>query len=206
MKTEVNPKDTARAEAFEMWMTSPMPMVTLTKTFDVSKLLKASRKTGVKFNALLCWCIGKAGSQVKEFYLLPEQGKLYQYDSIAINVIVNNRKGGISSCDIPFTKDLAKFIDSYNTLTSEAALECKSSFLDEHMIVGTSAMVQTELDCIVNQYTDKFCNPMVMWGKYRKKFFKTTLPISFQFHHVQMDGGHGAMFLELLQREIRKWS
>ena len=206
MKTEVNPKDTARAEAFEMWMTSPMPMVTLTKTFDVSKLLKASRKTGVKFNALLCWCIGKAGSQVKEFYLLPEQGKLYQYDSIAINVIVNNRKGGISSCDIPFTKDIAKFIDSYNTLTSEAALECKSSFLDEHMIVGTSAMVQTELDCIVNQYTDKFCNPMVMWGKYRKKFFKTTLPISFQFHHVQMDGGHGAMFLELLQREIRKWS
>ena len=206
MKTEVNPKDTARAEAFEMWMTSPMPMVTLTKTFDVSKLLKASRKTGVKFNALLCWCIGKAASQVKEFYLLPEQGKLYQYDSIAINVIVNNRKGGISSCDIPFTKDIAKFIDSYNTLTSEAALECKSSFLDEHMIVGTSAMVQTELDCIVNQYIDKFCNPMVMWGKYRKKFFKTTLPISFQFHHVQMDGGHGAMFLELLQREIRKWS
>ena len=206
MKTEVNPKDTTRAEAFEMWMTSPMPMVTLTKTFDVSNLLKASRKSGVKFNALLCWCIGKAGSQVKEFYLLPEQGKLYQYDSIAINVIVNNRKGGISSCDIPFTKDIAKFIDSYNTLTSEAALECKSSFLDEHMIVGTSAMVQTELDCIVNQYTDKFCNPMVMWGKYRKKFFKTTLPISFQFHHVQMDGGHGAMFLELLQREIRKWS
>jgi chloramphenicol O-acetyltransferase type A len=42
MKTEVNPKDTAREEAFEMWMTSPMPMITLTKTFDVSKLLKAS--------------------------------------------------------------------------------------------------------------------------------------------------------------------
>ena len=63
MKTEINPIDTERAEAFEMWMTSPMPMVTLTKTFDVSKLLKASRKTGVKFNALLCWCIGKAAAQ-----------------------------------------------------------------------------------------------------------------------------------------------
>ncbi len=206
MKTEVNPKDTARAEAFEMWMTSPMPMVTLTKTFDVSKLLKASRKTGVRFNALLCWCIGKAAAQVKEFYILPEKDKLYRFETIAINVIVNNRKGGISSCDIPFTEDIAKFIDSYNTLTSEAAQECKSSFLDDYMIVGTSAMVHTELDCIVNQYTDKFCNPMVMWGKYRRKFFKTTLPISFQFHHVQMDGGHGAMFLELLQREIRNCS
>ena len=203
MKTEVNPKDTPRAEAFELWMTSPMPMVTLTKTFDVSNLLKASRKSGVKFNALLCWCIGKAASQVKEFYLLPEQGKLYQYDAIAVNVIVNNSKGGINSCDIPFTEDISKFAVAYNTLTRQVADECKSSFLEDYMIVGTSAMVQTEIDCIVNQYTDKFCNPMVMWGKYRKWWFKSTLPISFQFHHVQMDGGHGAMFLEQLQREIR---
>ena len=203
MKTEVNPKETSRAEAFEMWMTSPMPMVTLTKTFDVSNLLKASRKSGVKFNALLCWCIGKAATQVKEFYLLPENGKLYRFDEIAINVIVNNCKGGINSCDIPFTEDVAKFVDSYDTLTRQAAAECKSSFLEDYMIVGTSAMIQTELDCIVNQYTDKFCNPMVMWGKYRKGLFKTTLPISFQFHHVQMDGGQGAMFMEVLQREIR---
>ena len=204
MKTEVNPKDTTRAEAFEMWITSPMPMVTLTKTFDVARLLKASKKLGVKFNALLCWCIGKAATQIEEFYLLPDKDKLYKYDSIAINVIVNNIKGGINSCDIPFTTDIRKFVEAYQTLTAQASAECKSTFLEDYMIVGTSAMIQTELDCIVNQYTDKFCNPMVMWGKYRKGWFKTTLPISFQFHHSQMDGGHGAMFLELLQREISK--
>lgn len=117
-------------------------------------------------------------------------------------MIVGNCKGGINSCDIPFTEDISKFLDTYNTLTRQATAECKSSFLEDYMIVGTSAMVQTEIDCIVNQYTDKFCNPMVMWGKYRKGLLKTTLPISFQFHHVQMDGGHGAIFLELLQREI----
>ena len=189
-----------------MWMTSPMPMVTLTKTFDVSKLLKVGRKSGMKFNVLLCWCIGKAATQVKEFYHLPENGKLYRFDAIAINVIVSNCKGGINSCDIPFTEDISKFVDTYNTLTAQTTAECKSSFLEDYMIVGTSAMVHTELDCIVNQYTDKFCNPMVMWGKYRKGLFKTTLPISFQFHHVQMDGGHGAMFLELLQREISNCS
>jgi chloramphenicol O-acetyltransferase type A len=72
------------------------------------------------------------------------------------------------------------------------------------MIIGTSAMIQTELDCIVNQYTDKFCNPMVMWGKYRKGLFSVKLPISFQFHHVQMDGGDGACFLDLLQKEINR--
>jgi chloramphenicol O-acetyltransferase type A len=204
MKIEVNPQETSRAEAFSLWMTSPMPMVTLTKTFDVSNLLKASKKSGIKFNTLLCWCIGKAASQIKEFYLLPEKGKLYQYDRIAINVIVNNRKGGINSCDISFSEDIKQFAHDYYTLTTQASAECKSSFYEDHIIIGTSAMIQTELDCIVNQYTDKFNNPLVMWGKYRKHWFKTTLPISFQFHHTQMDGGHAASFLELLQREIKR--
>ena len=202
MKQEVNPQETSRAEAFELWMSSPMPMVTLTKTFNVSNILKLSKRSGLKFNSLLCWCIGKAANQVEEFYTLPEQDKLFRYDRIAINVIVNNRKGGINSCDIPFTENIKQFCQDYNILTEETSTKCKSSFLEDYMIVGTSAVVQTELDCIVNQYTDKFSNPMVMWGKYRKHWLKTTLPISFQFHHVQMDGGHGAAFLDLLQKEI----
>ena len=204
MKKEVNPKDTSRTEAFRMWMSSPMPMVTLVKTFDVSRLVKVCKKSGMKFNALLCWCIGKAASQVEEFYTLPVDGKLYRYDKLAINVIVENSKGGICSCDIPFTDDLRQFNSNYLRLTAQAASECKSAFLKDHMVIGTSAMIQTELDCIVNQYTDQFCNPMVMWGKYRKGMFKTTLPVSFQFHHVQMDGGHAAKFLQRLQNEINK--
>ena len=32
--------------------------------------------------------------------------------------------------------------------------------------------------------------------------FKTTLSVSFQFHHTQMDGAHAAKFLDILQREI----
>ena len=204
MKQEINPQETSRANAFSLWMTSPMPMVTLTKTFNVGGLLKASKKRGIKFNALLCWCIGKAASGIQEFYTLPEQGKLYKYDRIAINVIVNNCEGGINSCDIAFNEDITQFAADYNRLTAQTASKCQSIFLDDYMIVGTSAMIETELDCIVNQYTDKFCNPMVMWGKYRKKLFGTTLPISFQFHHVQMDGGHGATFLEQLQKEINR--
>jgi chloramphenicol O-acetyltransferase type A len=201
-KTEINPNDTSRANAFSMWMTSPMPMVTLVKTFDVGRIIRRSKQLNVKFNALLCWCIAKAASKIKEFYLLPEQGVLYKYDRIAVNVIVNNKEGGINSCDIPFEDDFQKFVQSYDTLTSQAAENCKSVFLEGYMIIGTSAMIQTELDCIVNQYTDKFCNPMVMWGKYRRSWLKSTMSISFQFHHVQMDGGHAASFLEQLQKEI----
>ena len=204
MKIAIDPKETSRAAAFNLWMKSPMPMVTLTKTFDVSRLLKRSKRAHLSFNALLCWCIGKAASQKELFYLLPEQGTLYRYDRLAINVIVNNRKGGINSCDIPFTEDLNQFMDDYQRLTRQVSWTCESVFLPDSMVVGTSAMVATELDCIVNQYTDLFCNPMVMWGRYRKGWFKTTLPISFQFHHVQMDGGDAARFLEQLQQELNQ--
>ena len=203
MKQQVNPEETKRAFAFEMWLTAPMPMVTLVKTMDVSRLARLSRKSGVKFNTLMCWCIGKAATETEELYLLPEGGQLFRYDRMAINVVVRNRKGGINSCDIPFSADLQQFNRNYLELTTRVAEECQSSFLDGYMIVGTSAMIQTELDCVVNQYTDKFLNPMVMWGKYRKSWFKTLLPVSFQFHHVQMDGGDAARFLERLQGVIR---
>ena len=204
MKREVAPQDTTRAEAFSLWMTSPMPMVTLTKTFNVGNVLKVSKRKGIKFNALLCWCIGKAASHIEEFYILPEKDKLFQYDSLAINVIVNNCKGGINSCDIAYTDDIGQFANEYNRLTTQAATQCKSSFLEDCMIVGTSAMIATELDSIVNQYTDKFSNPMVMWGRYRRNWLRTTLPLSLQFHHVQMDGGHAAHFLEQLQQVINE--
>ena len=203
MKQQINPEETKRAFAFEMWLNAPVPMVTLVKTMDVSRLARRCRKSGVKFNTLMCWCIGKAATETEELYLLPEDGKLFRYDQKAINVVVRNRKGGINSCDIPFSADLQQFNRDYLELTKKVAEECQSSFLDGYMIVGTSAMIQTELDCVVNQYTDKFLNPMVMWGKYRKSWFKTLLPVSFQFHHVQMDGGDAARFLERLQGVIR---
>ena len=202
MKQEIDPRQTARADAFELWMSSPMPMVTLTKTLDVTRLVKISRRSGMKFNMLICYCIGKAASMMDEFYLLPEKGRLFKYDHLAINVIVNNVAGGINSCDIPYTEDLEKFSLDYMNLTQSAITARQSTFVDDAMVIGTSAMTTTELDSIVNQYTDQFCNPMVMWGKYRKGWLKTTLPISFQFHHVQMDGGHAARFLDELQKTI----
>jgi chloramphenicol O-acetyltransferase type A len=176
MKSELKPQESNRASAFSLWMSSPMPMVTLVKTLDVGHLVKASKKSGIKFTTLMCWCIGKAASGIEEFFMLPENGKLFRYDKLAINVIVENKNGGINSCDIPFTDDLQRFNRDYLELIATVANECKSTFLEDHMVIGTSAMIQTELDCIVNQYTDQFCNSMVMWGKYRKGLFKTTKP------------------------------
>ena len=203
MKQEINPKDTNRALAFELWIKSPMPMVTLTKTIDVTRLYKVSRQRGLKFNMLLCWSIGNAALRIEEFYMLPQNGKLYKFDRMAINVIVDNVMGGLSFCDIAVTDNLELFNVNYLHLTKTISQTCQDILDDEAVIVGTSAVTGTELDSIVNQYTDQFCNPMVMWGRYRKKWLKVTLPISFQFHHAQMDGGHAERFLEELQKVIK---
>lgn len=51
MKQEVRPEDTSRASAFEMWMSSPMPMVTLVKTVDVTHLRRISKPLGERKSA-----------------------------------------------------------------------------------------------------------------------------------------------------------
>ena len=202
MKQEIDPKETNRKEAFEHWMKSPMPMVMLTKTFDVTRLYKLGKQKGWKFNMLLCWCIAKTASIMEEFYLLPENGKLYRYDRLAINMIVNNIKGGLSFCDIVSNDNLEEFNANYLYLTQTSSQTCQDMLDNEAVIVGTSALVGTELDCIVNQYSGIYNNPFLAWGRYRKGWFKTTLPISFQFHHVQMDGQQATRFLVELQKTM----
>ena len=200
---EINPNETTRAYAFEMWMQAPNPMVTFFKTLDVSRLAKVSRRKGLKFNMLMCYCIGRAAAQVKEFYLLPVGGKLMQFDTIAVNTIVANSAGEVSSCDLPFGEDLAQFNRDYLRLTKQVAESCTDHDLSEQsMVIGTSALAQYEIDGAVGMYSGIFCNPFMIWGKYKRGLFKTTLTVSFQFHHTQMDGAHAAKFLDTLQREI----
>lgn len=199
---EVNPKETTRAYAFEMWMNAPMPMVTFFRTLDVSQMLKVSKRNGLKFNMLMCWCIGKAASQVKEFYMLPVDDKLISYDSLAVNTIVVNSKEEVSSCDIPFSENPEQFNADYLRLTRQVAETCENHDLTDRMVIGTSALAQYDIDGTVGMYSGVFNNPFMIWGKYRKGWFKTTLTVSFQFHHTQMDGAHAARFLDLLQYEI----
>ena len=94
MPKEINPKDTKRAAAYELWMKAPNPMVTFFKTLDVTNLLRISKKRKMKFNMLLDYCIGKSAAGVKEFYLLPVKDKLIQYDRIAVNTIVKKQGRG----------------------------------------------------------------------------------------------------------------
>lgn len=202
--TEVNPKETTRAYAFEMWMDAPMPMLTFFKTLDVTRLVRISRQKGLKFNMLMCWCIGRAASHVKEFYMLPVGRKLMKYERLAVCAIVTNREGEVSSCDIPFSNDLQQFNKDYLRLTKQTAESCQNHDLTNCMVIGTSALVQYEIDGAIGMYSGVFNNPFLIWSKYKRRLWKRILTVSFQFHHTQMDGAHASCFLENLQKEIKR--
>ena len=205
MPHSVDPKQTTRASAYEFWMKAPNPMVTFIKTIDVTRLVRTSKRNGLKFNMLLDWCIGKAASPIKEFYMLPVGDELIQYDTIAVNTIVKNKTGEISSCDILFDDNIADFNAEYLKYTSEVAFTCQDRDLSENsMVIGTSAIIDTEIDGAVGMNSGIFNNPFIIWGRYRKKFFRYYLTISFQFHHTQMDGAHAGKFLANLQNEINQ--
>lgn len=199
---EINPEETTRAEAFRLWMDAPMPMVTLIKTVDVTRLVRFSRRKGLKLNMLMCWCVGRAASGIKEFYMLPVGRKLMQYDSIAVNTIVADSRGEVSSCDIPWSEDLAAFNRDYLRLTAEVAEKCRNHDITDSMVIGTSALARYDIDGAVGMYSGIFNNPFLIWGRYRRHFFRRTLTVSFQFHHTQMDGAHAAMFLDRLQKAV----
>ena len=202
--TVIDPKTTSRAEAYDLWMSAPNPMVTFFKTLDVTPLYRLSHRRGLKFNMLLCWCIGKAAGEVKEFYLLPVGRELLQYDSLAVNTIVKNKNGEVSSCDVPFSTDLAQFNADYLRLTRAVAESCENHDLPDSMVIGTSAIVDTEIDGAVGMNSGIFNNPFLIWGKYHKGLFRTALKLSFQFHHTQMDGAHAGRFLQRLQSNINE--
>ena len=181
--TEINPKETSRAYAFEMWMNAPNPMVTFFKTMDVFRLVRAGKRRNMKFNMLMCWCIGRAASGI-------------------VNTIVANRNGEATSCDIPFSDELQKFNDDYLRLTRQASESCTNHDIHDSMVIGTSALAQYSIDGAVGMYSGIFNNPFLIWGKYRRRLWKRTLTVSFQFHHTQMDGAHAARFLDNLQKQI----
>ncbi len=203
---EIDVKKTSRAEAFELWMSAPMPMITFHKTLDVTGIVRYSRRHGYKFNMLMCWCIGKAASCTEEFYILPVGDRLIKYDRLAISTVIAAQNGKISTCDIPFNEDLQAFSDDYLRLLKRVQKTGEAYELgDDFMVIGTSALVEYCIDGAVNIYARVYNNPFLIWGKYRRKFIRKILPMSFQFHHVQMDGLHAAGFLKRFQEEMDKF-
>ena len=200
---EIDPQLTARAQQFEIWKTAPNPMLVFVKKIDVTNLMRISKKKHLKFNMLMDYCIGKASISQKEFYLLPVGDKLMAYDKIAINTMVRNHKGDVSSCDIEYTTDFDTYSNDYLKYTNQVATSCNDIDLsEEYMVIGTSAIIDTELEFAGGMYSGIYNNPYIIWGRYSRRFFRYYVNLSFQFHHAQMDGAHAAQFLNRIQQVI----
>ena len=122
----IDPTTTDRAMSYELFINAPMPMVTIHKTIEITKLVRFSKRKKLKLNMLLNYCIGFVASQIKEFKLIPVEKKLVQYDRIGVSVIVDNKEGGINSCSIPFSEDLQKFNEDYLSLTNKVRESCEN--------------------------------------------------------------------------------
>lgn len=193
--------NTNRAESWQLYIDAPMPMVSIFKTLDITNLM-VRKAAGYKLNMLMCYCIARAACETPEFRLLPVGKKMIAYDQIGVNVIVANQNGEINSCDIPYAEKLDDFNRFYLELTEKVRRTCENFEMNNSMIIGTSSLVKYDIDGVVNMYSGIFNNPFIIWGKYCTNHLKTTLQVSFQFHHVQMDGLEACEFLEKVQKQI----
>lgn len=103
---------------------------------------------------------------------------------------------------ILYNSDLMLFNRDYLKYTAQVAETCENRDLTDSRVIGASAITNVEIDGAMGMNSGIFNNPFMIWGKYKRKMFKNTLAVSFQFHHTQMDGAHAGRFLENLQKEI----
>lgn len=185
--------------AHERWHTSLMPMISITKTFDVSHLLKAQRRMGCKLYPLMLHCIGRAAKDIKEFYYTAFPDKFLEYDKLSIQGIIADGTGDFYFCDNPYTDNLEEFLSVYARQVATIKEKHDNIFHPDHALICTSCINTLEFDSCNNQYVPDFPMPFLCWGKYRKGWFHTTLPITIQVNHQQMDGGHVALFFNRLQ-------
>lgn len=93
-----------------------------------------------------------------------------------------------------YSRNLSEFNHNYLKLTKQVKESCSNHDLSDYMVIGTSAIIDTEIDGAVGMNSGIFNNPFLIWGKYHRGLMRTTLTISFQFHHTQMDGAHAGLF------------
>ncbi|HBK02723.1 MAG TPA: chloramphenicol acetyltransferase [Clostridiales bacterium] len=203
---EVDPSKTSRAQCFSLFTNAPMPMLTVFKTLDVTKAVKAAKKRGVKLNALLCHAVYLATKDIKEMHYLVKDGKLFFSEELSVGLVVKGKDGKLLNCDVPASDDFSAFYVDYNCVVEKALKENESQEDTERVSIGTSAILTGSIDGLVNLYSPAFTNPFLVWSRYESKFFKKILKVSFQFHHAQIDGGEAVLFLENLQKVLNKIS
>ena len=201
MMFEIDPELTPRTQSYNDFINAPMPMVTLFKTIDVTRLVKKSRQ-GYKYNMLMCYCIGQAAKQIPEMLFQIREKTMLKYGKFAIDVIVGTKSGALGYCDVPVVDDIEEFNRLYLERTAAVRDSGENMDITDSSIICTSALVKYDIDGVVNLYHTIYDHPFLAWGKSTRQWFRTKQKLSFQWHHVIMDGVHACRFLEEIERAI----
>jgi len=205
MRRFITPQEAGRKFAYDSWIENTMPMVTVVSTLDVTRVVRYSKRKKMKLNMLMCYCILKAAYPIREFFYFLDGKQMVYAERLTIQTILNTKQGGLGFCDIPYCETLEEFSKYYDN-NSRLVIKSSQHLLDtDGAPIYTSCVPNLYLDAAVNQYCNKFSQPFIVWGRYRKAFlWRYKLPISFQFHHVQMDGQTVGTFFNNLQEEFNK--
>ena len=207
MKKIITPAEAGRQMEYDYWMKSKMPMAHIGTTLDVTRIIRFCKKNKeVPLNAAMCYCIGQAVNKIKEGHLLIEGENMIWSDVVNVQTIVKDKNGSLRFCDLPTVDSFTQYVDNYRRIVKEVYDSCSHHFLDDRIFIGTSCLsTRLPIDIAVNQWNDSFQNLFLMWGAYKRHFFrKYELTMILQFHHVQINGGEVCHFFETLQDEFNK--
>ena len=179
------------------------PSVCVGGVFDITNLIKIKKK-GHSLNALLCYCILKAGEKIDEFHYSIKEDGLYYYEHVKVNAVFKGRDDSLCYGSIKYVDTFSEFEKEYLRVKKYCYDNCSHYDDDFGSLLSTSAVVNYSFDSFGLSVSDTFWDNFLMWGKYVKKFMHTELKITLRFHHALIDGEHAGMFFNELQNQIKK--
>ena len=205
MKKIITPAEAGRELEYDRWAKGVMPMMHVTVTLDFTHLIRYCKKhKEIPVHAATCYCIGRAADKIRECHLLVTDDGFVWSDIINTQTVIKDKKGDLRYVEFAPKETLSEYAVQYRQVIKEAREKCEHHFLGDGICIGTScASTRLVIDSCANQYTGDFNNLFLMWGAFRRTFFRRyKLAMTVQFHHVQINGGEICLLFENIQDEI----
>lgn len=180
----------------------------ITVKVDVTKLLEATRKAGVKFFPAYLWLVTKNLDRQTEFKVAEREGVLGFYDGLT--PLYASFHEDDRTFSLIWTEFRERFADFY-----AAYLENQRQFGNVHGVLANPGLPPENaytVSCIpwvgfehfaVHSYQDKpYYFPSVEAGKFEEQGGRMLMPLSLTCHHAATDGWHVKCFLEELQKDM----
>ena len=190
-----------RGRAYNMFRNARMPAMVLTSKLDITPLMRLKKK-GHSVNAMMLYCILKAGRQCDGCYYDIKDGELIKYDDMCIDMVVEGKDKGLYYMNIPYHDNYLDFEKDYARIKKQCYENNCSHKYDGVACLATSAVVNRRFESIVPNVSDDFMNPFFVWGRSDKKGLKDTLNVSLRVHHACLDGQEVGALFNGIQSEI----